>query len=499
MRMRERRAALIAALFTVIVVAAAAPARAGERGKPSKTLRAGAFSIDITPTKFPVPISGGILPRYVSKVTDPLHARCLVLDDGQGQVAIAIVDSLLFSRQQADKAKQLASQSTGIPTDRMLIAATHTHSAPAVVGAHATDPDSDYAEFMIGQIAKGIARSQQNLRPARIGWAMGKDEKNVFCRRYLMKPGTAATNPFSGKKNDRVQMNPGHNNPNKIKRTGAADTDVAVLSVQGLDGQPIALLSNYSTHYVGSPPVSADYFGVFCNKIAEKIGAMDVTPPFVGMLSNGTSGDANCLDFEAPRRRKFDRFTVAEDVAQAAFQAYLTIQYYDWVPVVMEERLLTLEVRKPTGEEVAKAKEVVSKLEDGRPRNIVESYARETVFLSQVPPTREIKLQAIRIGQLGIAALPNEAFGSTGLEIKARSPLKPTFNIDLANGYAGYLAPPDQHELGGYTTWRARSSLLEVDAEPKVVATILEVLGRVAKARADEALRSSTGQGQPKK
>ena len=120
------------------------------------------------------------------------------------------------------------------------------------------------------------------------------------------------------------------------------------------------------------------------------------------------------------------------------------------------------------------------------PRNTIESYARETVLLSQMPPTREMKLQAVRIGELGITALPYEAFGSTGLEIKKRSPLKPTFNIDLANGYYGYLPPPDQHKLGGYTSWRARTSMLEVDAEPKVVATILELLETVANQRAEE-------------
>ena len=157
----------------------------------------------------------------------------------------------------------------------------------------------------------------------------------------------------------------------------------------------------------------------------------------------------------------------------------------------MEERLLTLGVRMPSKDEVERAQAVVAELPDGRPRNTIESYARETVLLSQMPPTREMKLQAIRIGKLGITALPYEAFGSTGLEIKKRSPLKPTFNIDLANGYFGYLPPPDQHKLGGYTTWRARTSMLEVDAEPRVVAATVELLEDVAKDRADEELQAS--------
>ncbi len=474
------------ATFLAVGFAAIGGMADDEVKQAKKVLRAGAFAIDVSPQKFPVPVSGGILPQFATKVIDPLHARCLVLDDGKTELAIVIVDSLLISRELSDQAKELASEATGIAHDRMLIAATHTHSAPAVVGAHATDPDLEYAQFLVRQIAKGIALAKENLRPARIGWGIGKNDKNVFCRRYLMKPGTARTNPFSGKTNDRAQMNPGHTNPNKIKRTGPSDPDVAVLSVQTTAGEPIALLSNYSTHYVGAPAVSADYFGVFCRNMTKLLKAENCSPPFVGMLSNGTSGDANCVDFDGPSRRKFDRFSVASEIAQTAFDTYQEIEYFDWVPLVMKEKALELNVRMPNDEEVKAAKQVLAKLENGRPTNIVESYARETVLLSQLPPTREIKLQAIRIGELGITALPNEAFGSTGLTIKKRSPLGTTFTIDLANGYAGYLPPPEQHKLGGYTTWRARTSLLEVDAEPKIVDTVVGLLHLVANQRVDE-------------
>ena len=389
----------------------------------------------------------------------------------------------------------------------MLISATHCHSAPSVCGALGSGVEEEYARWLPGKIAEGIARAQKNLAPARIGWAVGKDPKNVFCRRFLMKPGTAPTNPFSGTANDQAQMNPGYQNPNAIRRTGPVDDAVSVLSVQSPGGRPIALVGNYSTHYAGAPPLSADYFGVFCRRMGELVEGKGDSPhlceapfgpfrqmgtvpfpdrpPFVGIMSNGTSGDANCCDFVNPPR-KFDRFTVGEDVARAAFEAYRTIQYYDWVPLAMEEKLLTLGVRMPSTEEVAKATEHLAKVPGGKPRDVTDVYARETVILSEMPATRELKLQAIRIGPLGIAAMPNEVFGSTGLAIKRDSPLRPTINIELANGYYGYLPPPDQFPLGGYTTWRARSSCLEVQAEPKIRAAVLELLSKVAGQRRDE-------------
>ena len=70
------------------------------------------------------------------------------------------------------------------------------------------------------------------------------------------------------------------------------------------------------------------------------------------------------------------------------------------------------------------------------------------------------------------------------LAIKKASPLKPTFAIELANGFRGYLPPPEQFPLGGYTTWPAESSCLEVQAEPKIRAAVLNLLKEVAAQRA---------------
>ena len=105
----------------------------------------------------------------------------------------------------------------------------------------------------------------------------------------------------------------------------------------------------------------------------------------------------------------------------------------------------------------------------------------ETVLLAKYLPTVKVKIQAIRIGELGIVAIPCEVFTQIGLDIKKRSPLKPTFTIELANSYNGYLPTPDQHKLGGYETWRARSSYLEVEASTKITKTVMDLLANVAK------------------
>jgi len=469
-------------LTTAIAICFATPVSA-KSPETEKTFLAGAFAVDITPVEFPVIINGGMIQKTAEKVIDPLHARCLVLDDGNGQIAIVVVDSCMLPRELLDEVKDLASSATGIAPDRMLISATHTHSAPSAMGALGSDRDDRYCHFLAPRIAQGIQRAQKNLQPAKIGWAVGRDEKNVACRRWRMKLGIAPTNPFGGTTNDQAQMHPGFGNENAIEATGPVDPTVTLLSLQTLNGRPLAILANYSMHYVGSPAISADYFAVFCDKMTKLVGGESVDPPFMAALSNGTSGDTWLRDYTKKSGRKYGIDSVATDVSNAAFEAYQKIQYQTWVPIVMEERRLTLAVRMPSKQEVSRAKEALETLGGKLPQDLSEVYARETILLSEMPPTRELKIQAIRLGEMGIVGIPNEVFASTGVTIKAETPLHPTMNISLANGSEGYIPPPEQLKLGGYTTWRARSSCLEPQAEPKIRATALELLNRVAAAK----------------
>jgi len=79
-------------------------------------------------------VNGGFSDRKATSAHDPLHARCLVLDDGTTKLAIVVVDSCMMPRELIDAAKALASKKTGIPTTNMMISATHTHTAPTVTG-----------------------------------------------------------------------------------------------------------------------------------------------------------------------------------------------------------------------------------------------------------------------------------------------------------------------------------------------------------------------------
>lgn len=446
-------------------------------------LRAGAAASNITPP-LGVSICGYFNDRRAEHVHDELQARCLVLDDGRRRLAIVICDSCMIPRAVTDAARQRIERDTGIPAGHVLVAATHTHSAPTCAGVFQSEPDADYQAFLIRRISDGVRRAANQLAPARLGWGSGRVPDQVFNRRWRMKPGSIPPNPFGGT-NDLVRMNPPVGSPDLIEPAGPTDPELCVVSVQTSSGRPLAVLANYSLHYVGTSrgnDISADYFGAFCRRLAQLLDSGDDDPPFVAMLSNGTSGDVNNINFRqpAPARQPYEQIRlVADAVAAEAARVCRAIEHRDVARLGAEQTELRLGVRRPGTAEIERASAILARAAGRSLTGLEEVFARETMLLRDYPAEVDLIVQVLRIGDVGIVAIPCEVFAETGLELKARSPFRPTFTISLANGYNGYLPTPSQHALGGYETWRARSSYLEVGAAPKIVVAALELLPRL--------------------
>jgi hypothetical protein len=363
----------------------------------------------------------------------------------------------------------------------MLMAATHTHSAPTVVAVFQSTPNPEYQAFLSMRIADAICRAANQLAPAEMGWGVGEEPTHVFNRRWYMKEGAIASNPF-GQDVDRVKMNPPRASADLVEPAGPVDPAIGVMAVQSADGRMVSVLANYALHYVGGgrgDHISADYFGMFADRIQQLLKADRLDPPFVGMLTNGASGNINNINFrvQTPRRQPYEQMrVVANDVAARVHDVVKAMGYEDHAVLAAREKRITLGVRRPDEDEVRRAKKIISEMKTKDARTLEEIYALETIAMSRYPETVEVPLQALRIGQAGIVAIPCEVFVEIGLEIKEKSPFTPTIIIELANGYNGYLPTPAQHELGGYETWRARSSYLEAGASPKVVSALLSML-----------------------
>ena len=199
--------------------------------------------------------------------------------------------------------------------------------------------------------------------------------------------------------------------------------------------------------------ISADYFAVFADRIQQLLGADRLDPPFVGIMSNGTSGNINNINFfKAPepgeRAKPYEKMTaVAELVAQKVHEAHQNIEFREWVDLSARQQELTLAVRKPSQELMAYMQSVLNKPEDVKPYHVHESLCQTAGSLEEAP---ERLMSSCKPSGLVISAYARFHLKySLKLVWRSRkSPCGQSFTISLANGSFGYLPTPEQHQLG---------------------------------------------------
>ena len=454
----------------------------------SQSLKAGAATSNITPP-IGADIVGGHLPVPSTHIHDELHARCLVLDDGQTKLALVTCDVVGLHRLVCDEAKKQIHQHTGIPPSNVLISATHTHSAASVQGQDRikhTETLDDYQKFVVQRISDAVRRAVTNLRPAEIGYGTAQAPEHLFNRRWYLKPGTMPENPFGGI--DQVKMNPG-TGPNLVEPAGPTDPTISFFAIREPGGRPISLYAAYGLHYVGGTgggAISADYFAVFADEIQRLQNADRLDPPFVGMLVNGTSGDVNNINFRNPRpaQKPYEQIRyVAGDIAAKVHAALAKVEYKSNVRLDARLREPTLKWRRPNPAELAAAKKRFAEgVKVARGADLPYLYAERTIKLSEYPETTTVPIQVLAIGDVSIGTMPCEVFTETGLEWRSVSPLKPAFFVELANGSFGYLPTPRQHKLGGYETWLG-TNRLEIEASDKLLTELVAMANEIKTAR----------------
>lgn len=452
----------------------------------AEPLRAGAATSNITPP-LGTAVIGGFAPYPSAHVHDELHARCLVLDDGQTKLAFVVCDLLGIQRTISDEARRIIAERTKIPLTNVMISATHTHSAASAIGddhLKQSETLNDYQAFVARRIADGVTRADNNLRPAELAFGTVDIPEHVFNRRWTMKPGSMPENPFGT--SDLVKMNPPAGSPNLVEPAGPTDPTVSIIAVREPNGGPmISVFATYSLHYVGGEGpahISADYYGYFCRAMEKYYRDETPASPCVALLANGTSGDINNINFVTPRPGKpaYGQMQyVAEDVASKVHSTLGTLKFEPQLRLAARYREPVIGWRHPTPEQKAWAEKTIAETPADKP-TLSSIYAQRAISLVPYPETTKLPIQAFLIGDVCIGTTPCETFCEIGLEFKQRSPQQPAFMISLNHGYFGYLPTPRQHDLGGYETWIG-TNYVERDTSVKLMKELLEMVEEMKK------------------
>lgn len=407
------------------------------------SLRAGAAEVDITP-EVGAALAGSLRRRVSDGVLDPLYARAVVFESGGIRMAIILLDVIVIGNEDAASARRNVGEVLGIPAEQVCICCTHTHSGPSTLEMFESPREK---EFLTTRLIPGVENASrlalEQLRPARAAWANGWEPRAGFNRRHHMRDGS-------------VKMNPGYENPDVVKVAGPTDPQIPMLLIESVSGEPIALIANFSLHYIGGfvgDVISADYFGQFAALMKESKGEK-----FVALLTHGASGDINNIDVSRrppPREPGEQVRTVAGWMRDHALEAWEQAEFAEEVAVACNQRIHEQGVRKLVGREIDEAQE---QWENESLDMVDRLYGRERLELLKWPDTVPMPVQAFRVGDFAAATMTGEIFCRFGLDLKNASPFSATALIELANGYGGYVPTRVDYDLGGYETWLARSA-----------------------------------------
>ncbi|HPO16328.1 MAG TPA: nucleoside hydrolase [Candidatus Hydrogenedentes bacterium] len=434
-----------------------------ERVALRQPLRAGFARTDVTPA-VGGEIPGGFGKNMSKGVHDPLWAEAAYFTDGITQLAVVGADLLMIPREVIMEARRQAEARCGIPGGNIMVGASHTHNGGPIVACFSSESDPAYCAFAAERIAEAVVKAHADAVDAKLGSGVGYEDSVARNRRFRMKDGT-------------VRTHPGKMNPDIVSVAGPMDPDVAVISVQNMQGDFLGCIVNYALHgtTMGGSMISADWPCYLRQTIRGGLGA-DIGVVFL----NGACGDVTQVDNQSPRPSEFGEAwsrRVGMCVGSEALRVLIKLDYTGDVPLGVTSEILALPIRDlmTSDEEL---------LEKERPGSGLGSSGND-IYLNEIKlvramkensPTVDVEVQAMRIGDTGIASNTAEYFCQLGLNIKHDSPWKTTMVAELTNGYNGYCPTIQAFQGGGYETRTARSSYLAPGTGETIAETSVKLL-----------------------
>jgi hypothetical protein len=435
------------------------------------SLRASAASVSITPP-LGVDMMGYLRRSEPARgYGEPMEATALYLDGGGARVMLIGADLVGASGPWAQSIRERIGQAIGAPAVNVLINSQHTHAAPPTTGWAKIggdwewhDEELHYAGVVGDLLVSVAADAARKARPARVGWARTVAEELTVNRRQRVDGGTI------------LGWNPDEQ----------CDRDVAVIRVDGEDGEAICTVVAFASHPVvvgpDVPELSSDFVGPLREYIRCWTGGECV-------FLQGCAG--NIVPFESfhdgpgPERAFGERLALAALAARAAAALEPTrreqTSYASAIPIAIwrnaptgepqdttiaaaERRVSLPLLDPPTLDEIRALKEeLVRRVADlkaaGEPRTAWNPPAlhirwaeavEQRVADGTVERSIEASVQAIRIGGACITAWPCEPFCELGLEVKERSTAPFPVTLGYSNDLIGYVPTRGEYPFGGY-------------------------------------------------
>ncbi|HOF39210.1 MAG TPA: hypothetical protein PLD73_03990 [Candidatus Hydrogenedentes bacterium] len=459
--MRHHGAWIVCCMFGFLAAIAVPPAQGA-------VLQVGASTVSITPDQ-PVALSGQMSTRIAREVQSVLLANALALESqNEGaaleQVIFVACDVVAIPEHIRTRAIELlAPRVPDFDTNKLIISATHTHTAPVMIEGVYVIPDEDvmrpaeFSEFFSARIADVAEAAWKNRKPARAGWGMG-DAVVAYNRRSFFEDGHAqmygniSIDEFRGIE-------------------GPEDHAVEVLFFWDEDDSLIATAVNIACtaqEVEGLSVVNADFWHPVREGLKAKHGEGLVVLGWIGAAGD-QSPHIRFRQAAEDRMRELRGLSRLDEIARRIIRAWEEAyeggqkEKFSDVPLVhtvksieLPQRLVTEQEYKDTQAEIAAAS---TDPRDYRRvewlQNVLKRYEQQQQ--GDIGPYT-MDLHVLRLGDVAIAVNPFELFTQYGIQMKAKSKALHTFVIELA-GPGTYVPTPFAAAGGGYSAIAASNQV----------------------------------------
>lgn len=436
--------------------------------------------------KLGIPIGGYYVPRFAKGFLSDLKAIAVAVKSGKETVIIISVDNCELKSDQINKIKVATERATGVSGDKLFITATHSHTAPCLdeIGVFAYDGKSvkEYLDFLTGKVSVAAANAIKDLKPAKMGYAVGKaPDRIAYIRRYKMKDGSTMTCPPI-------------NDPNIDHPLGTLDQRVNVLRFDRDNAESIVIL-NYGIHAdtVNGELISSDWVGWTQKTLADcldgvkcvcimgaqgDVGSTHVNPTKSDMNDTEISFDN---EMKSPGMARF----VGRALAGTVLQVYDKVEYNDVESIKIVNEKFDVELNVPDKKDLPLAHKYAELHEQGRDDLIpykamelttVVAEAMRMVDLENSPKETQMSMTALRIGNIAMVGIAGEPFTEIGVKIKDLGGYDLIMPCALTNGYEGYFPSKEAYMEGGY---EARTSRFKPSVYDAIINTADKLLKKL--------------------
>ncbi|WP_417847980.1 neutral/alkaline non-lysosomal ceramidase N-terminal domain-containing protein [Thalassoglobus sp.] len=429
-------------------------------------LTVGIAEADITPP-IGFPMAGYYHERLAEGTIDPLKAKAIVFRDGETAAALVVCDLIGIATDLSKEVRRRASQETGIPEKHIVLAATHSHTAPdymkelyLYLGKEEQDElRAKYIEQMINVPVALIAKAYSEAKPSELLTGAATQETPVaFNRRFVMKDGSVKT----------WQR---YSNPDVVRAAGPIDPEIGLLSIRDpQNGTTRGVLSNFALHLdtVGGMKWSADYPFFIEQTLREELGA-----GVVSIFATGCCGDINHSNPSATERNKVD--FIGHSLAKSITSELSELKPLEKSNLRVQSEVVSLPLEDATREEVDWSVKILDQAKSGEKVNfydhvtahkklILDQFRHRQPFvkatdhitwgvshsLAGIGETLPVDVTVMTIGnEVAIVCLPGEVFVELGLAIKHASPFRTTILVELSNTVETIYIPHQAAYAGG--------------------------------------------------